>query len=162
MVIKVERLRLIKTIVPLDSLVGLRTCGASRLLTRDNGSLGTGFGRPVFGCRRSSREPHGKDKSYPARPEPTSLKDSHADARSLPVISLLSFINFRQSPERVTAPEKVWIAVSEPIFPTAALKMRRLNADSIYEFKMRLSNSSVSFSDPAFADFRRTLELIQW
>jgi hypothetical protein len=39
MVIKVERLRLIKTIIPPDSLIGLRTCGASRLLTRDNISL---------------------------------------------------------------------------------------------------------------------------
>src|SRR5215472_16440293 len=36
-IFKVERLRLIKTILPLDSLVGLRTCGASSLLTGDSG-----------------------------------------------------------------------------------------------------------------------------
>src|SRR5215467_4156586 len=100
MVIKVERLRLIKTILPLDSLVGLQTCGATRLLTGDSGSLGNGFGHSVFGCRCPSREPHnhhGEDRSDRARRKPPSLEDRHADALSLPVLSSLSFINFRPS-----------------------------------------------------------------
>jgi len=107
MVIKVERFRLIKTIIPPDSLVGLRTCGASRLLPETAVRLETGSAALFSAAAALPVSPI----TTTARTEVIALVQSQLrrsivmlTALSLPVISLLSFINFRPSPERVAAP----------------------------------------------------------